>query len=95
MSTATDVDFDLLRMMVRLVLTRARALGLQPVESGDAVGNKGVGWGATGEVGSRSVVPGVTWCAKDGRKAEEFNSMGLRLARVGLISCGKFDGPGL
>lgn len=64
-STATDVDFDLLRMMVRLVITRARALGLQPqgpnvdeVDDG-ACGKsetqaRGGEWGATGEVGEGS-----------------------------------------
>lgn len=60
-STATDVDFDLLRMMVRLVLTRARALGLQPQGPDVGVGDDGAcgrsetqagggEWGATGEV---------------------------------------------
>lgn len=59
-SVATDVDLDLLRMMVRLVVTRARALDLQleegvgeeALQDGEAErkGEQAEGWGATGEV---------------------------------------------
>lgn len=59
-SFARDVDLDLLRMMLRLVVTRASALGLQPestqeVNTGGAPGKEHEEVGSSGEV--RTEIP--------------------------------------
>lgn len=50
-SAARDVDLDLLRMMLRLLITRATALGLRPSVNGSSGSGGSNGQAKTGEGG--------------------------------------------